>query len=216
MLLVAAATILPSPVAMPAPVSTSEPHSVGVLREGQPYALKPNSTVEKRFSIPDAEIDVRSLATRTDDSVYLSKDAGTKEIAGPLISVTDLLHPKVFELSALDENNKINTSSSACAYPESYLRTLIEGKNDCNIMKPGAGELQFFTLPFLVLSGWVLVVLTIAGLPRLYRNWRVRRWLRRVAPPGGRKQPAAPRAVPRRPAARSSSRRTSRSRRYAG
>jgi hypothetical protein len=73
---------------------------------------------------------------------------------------------------------------TACIYPEAYLRSLAGGRDDCGVLKPGQDETETLTLPFLALSGWMMVICAVAALYHFHRNWRVRRWLRRMEAQG--------------------------------
>ena len=83
-----------------------------------------------------------------------------------------------------DDKSDMFVDPTACIYPEAYLRSLAGGRDDCGVLKPGRDETETLTLPFLALSGWVLVIGAVAALHHFHHNWRVRRWLRRMEAQG--------------------------------
>lgn len=105
---------------------------------------------------------------------------------------------------------------NACVYPDSFLRNLAGGRDDCGFLKTGPDQSEFLTLPFLALSGWVLVICGVAVLYRFRREWRARRWLRRMQARGLAPIGTYPRRSPHRRSRRSSRHRGATSRRYAG
>src|SRR5690348_16436741 len=86
--------------------------------------------------------------------------------------------------AAGDDKSDMFVDPTACIYPEAYLRSLAGGRDDCGVLKPGRDETEALTLPFLALSGWMLVVCAVAALHHFHHNWRVRRWLRRMEAQG--------------------------------
>jgi len=120
------------------------------------------------------------------------------------------------KLSETDVKFAVFVNPTACVYPDSFLRTLAGGRDDCGLLKPGPDEAEFLTLPFLAVSGWVLVISGVAGLHYLHRNWRVRRWLRRMQAQGLAPSAASPRRSSQRRERRSSRHDRAGSRRYAG
>jgi len=121
------------------------------------------------------------------------------------------------KLSAVGDKSDMFVDPNACVYPDSYLRTLGGGRDDCGVLKPGTDDSEMLTLPFLALLGWVLVIGAVAALNHFHRNWRVRRWLRRMRAQGLAPSATESPPLPRRRARRSSSRHgRAGSRRYAG
>jgi hypothetical protein len=126
-------------------------------------------------------------AITTSDPIKAITRGEPEPLANSLVGVTavsDLFDAREFELSLLDENYKLYSDAGTCVYPESYLRTLAGGEDECGVLKPGAGDPEGFGLPFLALSGWALLILAVAGLHYAYGNWRVRRWRRRLLAQG--------------------------------
>lgn len=117
---------------------------------------------------------------------------------------------------------------NACVYPDSFLRNLAGGRDDCGFLRPGPDQSEIFTLPFLALSAWVLVICAVAALHHFRRKWRLQPWLRRMqaqgfapglAPgsaPGLAPISTYPRRSPYRRSRRSSRHGRATSRRYAG
>jgi hypothetical protein len=64
-----------------------------------------------------------------------------------------------------------------CIYPDSYFRSLAAGENDCRVLRPGGDDSEIFTLPFVAVSAWTLIILAGAGSYHVRRTWRARRWL---------------------------------------
>jgi hypothetical protein len=157
-----------------------------------------------------------TIRIRTEDPIAGgSTGALVREIpAAP--SVEGLFHLREFELSVSEEEYKRHSRAVSCIDRDNVLRRLAGGAEDCRAIKPGPDELEIFTLPFLAISGWALVVLVVAGLYRFYGHWRVWRWLRRMRAQGLMPIAPNPRGVPERRSRRSNSRGKSRSRRYAG
>ena len=120
------------------------------------------------------------------------------------------------KLSETDDKFDVFVDPSACIYPDSFLRTLAGGRDNCSFLKPGTDESEVLTLPFLALSGWVLVISGVAALHYYHRNWRVRRWLRRMQAKGLAPSGASPRRSSQGRPRRSSRRDRAGSRRYAG
>ena len=83
-----------------------------------------------------------------------------------------------------DDKSNLFVDPTACVYPDAYLRSLAGGRDDCATLKPGEDESETLTLPFLALSGWILVICAVAALHYFYRHWRVRKWLRRMEAEG--------------------------------
>lgn len=131
-------------------------------------------------------------------------------------SVDGLFHSKEFELSVTEEDYKRYSRPASCMNPDSLLRRLVGGADDCPAIKPGAEESEVFSLPFLAICGWALVVLAIAGLYRFYGIWRVWRWLRRMRAQGLVPSAATLRRFAARRARRASERGKPQPRRYAG
>ena len=113
-----------------------------------------------------------------------------------------------FEFTTADDNSAALFDAGGCVYPDSYLRSLGGGPDECSVLMPGEDKSAILTLPFLALSGWVLAICGLAGLRRAYGNWRTRRWVRRLHDRGLTSPPVDPR--------HSNSRGRRRPRRYAG
>ncbi len=105
---------------------------------------------------------------------------------------------------------------AACVYPDAYLRSLAGGRDDCSLLKPGTDESETFTLPFLALTVWAVLIGSIAALHHFYRNWRLWRWLRSMRAQGLVTNATSWRRPPHRRHRRSSRHRRTASRRYAG
>jgi hypothetical protein len=120
------------------------------------------------------------------------------------------------KLSATDDKFDVLVDPSACVYPDSFLRILAGGRDDCGFLNPGTDESEILTLPFLALSGWILVICVVAALYYFHRNWRVRRWLRRMQAQGFVRSPARSLRSSGHRAHRSGRRHRAGSRRYAG
>jgi hypothetical protein len=210
----AAGVVLCSLMVSAAPISTIDLHSAGLLRAA-PQSFRKTDT-------PEPSVDAPNPNTPTYDSIDPVETTAWREAEllvhdfPQITALSGLFDSKEFELSVSDDNYKKYSKPSTCVYPDSFLRTLDGGKDDCDALKPGAGESDFPALPFLAISGWALVILTVAGLYHLYGNWRVRRWLRRVGAQGGGARAANPRGIPERMARRSTSRGKPHHRRYAG
>jgi hypothetical protein len=118
--------------------------------------------------------------------------------------------------TAGDDKSDMFVDPAACVYPDAFLRSLAGGRDDCGLIKPGADVSEFQTLPFLALSAWVLVICAIAAFHRFHRNWRLRRWLRRMRAQGLAPSATNWRRPPQRRHRRSSRHGRTASRRYAG
>src|SRR5207244_11474862 len=105
------------------------------------------------------------------DAEALAGDVAVTEPLGGLFDSRPL------ELSPSDESYKIYSAPGACVYPDSYLRRLAGGPDDCQVIQPDDDESGVLALPFLAVSGWAMVILAVAGLHHFYGNWRVRRRL---------------------------------------
>ncbi len=200
----AAATILCLQSVSAAPISATDPHSGESVHGGSPSFTA--SSLIPGVHIPAAEGTLYSIEATG------WRGAGLFFEHFPTIaSVSGLFDSAEFELNVSDDKHKYSASTT-CVYPDSYLRTLGGGEDDCGVVNPDESEV--LTLPFLAILGWGLVIVTVAGLYNLCGNWRVRRSLRRVGAQGvgGAKR----RGVARGTARRSSSRSKQRSRRYAG
>jgi hypothetical protein len=212
----AAATILCLQTVSAAPISAIDPHS-GETVCGDPPPLTVSYLLEKKTIRSDSPIDLPSVHISAEGTLYSIEATGSRGAGlffdhfSTIASVSGLFDSGQFELNVSDDKHKYSASTT-CVYPDSYLRTLDGGEDDCGVVNPDESEV--FTLPFLAILGWGLVIVTVTGLYNLCGNWRVRRWLRRVGAQGvgGAKR----RGVARGTARRSSSRNGPRSRRYAG
>ena len=216
LLAAAAATILCLQTVSAAPISAIDPHS-GEPVHGGPPSFTAFSLREKKTTPSDPPSDVPSVHISVEGTLYSIEASGWRgaglffDHLSTIASVSGLFDSREFELNVSDDKHKYSISTT-CVYPDSYLRTLDGGEDDCGVVNPDESEV--FTLPFLAILGWGLVIVTVAGLYNLCGNWRVRRWLRRVGAQGvgGAKR----RGVARGTSRRSSSRSKQRSRRYAG
>jgi hypothetical protein len=143
--------------------------------------------------------------------------AGAIEATGESDPIAGWFDRQELKLSAAgDDKSEMFVDPTACVYPDAFLRSLAGGRDDCGLLRPGIDASEILTLPFLALSGWVVVVCGIAGLYYFHRNWRLWRWLRSM-----RAQGLAPiatnwRRPPQRRHRRSSRHGRTASRRYAG
>jgi hypothetical protein len=159
---------------------------------------------------------------RPNPPVPLAEDTIATRRTDPLVndtpaapSVDGLFHSREFELSVTEDEYKRYSRPASCITPDSLLRRLVGAVDDCPAIKPGAEESEAFSLPFLAICGWALVVLAVAGLYRFYGVWRVWRWLRRMRAQGFVPSITNPRRVAARRARRANSRGKPRPRRYA-
>jgi hypothetical protein len=83
------------------------------------------------------------------------------------------------EVGISDELSATQFDRDACIYPDSYLPNPGGGKDGCRFATPG-DDSGIFSVPFLALSVWALVVVAGAGFYHGYRRWRARRWLRQL------------------------------------
>jgi hypothetical protein len=162
--------------------------------------------------------DIEEAITTSDPIRATTRDDAEQFVnsLAPLISPSDLFDTREFGLGLFDANYKLYSDAGTCVYPESYLRTLAGGEDECGVLKPGGDESEGFGLPFLALSGWALVILAAAGLHYAYGNWRVRRWRRRLLAQGIVMNMPNRRRIARSKPGKSSSRAKSPHRRYAG
>jgi hypothetical protein len=196
-------TVLCMPTVSAAPVAVSDGHSAELRAEAPTDSGNPG-------------LDGSASRAPAEDSIVTR---GAEMLATDLLSspwVEGLLRSREFELSITEDEYKRHSPPAPCLNSESFLRRLAGGADDCPAFKPGADESEVFNLPFVAICGWILIVLTVAGLHRLYGIWRVRRWLRRMRALGVMPSAANPRRLHRRGARRSGSRGKSRSGRYAG
>src|ERR1700730_13582011 len=169
-----------------APISAIDPHS-GESVHGDPPSFTASSFVAKKSISSDPLIDVPSAhipAEGTLSSIAATGWRGAKLFFGhfpTIASESGLFASREFELNFADDKHKYSVSTT-CVYPDSYLRTLGGGKDECGVVYPDESEV--FTLPFLAILGWGLVIVTVAGLYNFYANRRVRRWFRRVGAQG--------------------------------
>lgn len=185
-----------------APISAADPHSAEPVR-GAP------SFVRDRTAQSDPVTDVPSIHIPAGGS---ANPSGATDWRGAKTLVNSF-DSREFELNVSDDKY---SDAAACVYPDSYLRTLAGGQDDCGVIKPGVDESEVLTLPFLAICGWAVVILAVAGLRHFYRNWRVRRWLRRAGVQRIVLGAARPRSTARDTTRRTSSRSRPRPRRYAG
>ncbi|MBV9199484.1 MAG: hypothetical protein JOY83_07045 [Alphaproteobacteria bacterium] len=120
------------------------------------------------------------------------------------------------KLGTGDDKSDMFVDPMACVYPDAFLRSLAGGRDDCGFLRPGEGESETLTLPFLTLSAWVLVICAVATLHHFHRNWQVRRWLQRMGAQGLVASGASSRRPPHRRRRRSSRQGRAGSRGYAG
>jgi len=202
MLAAAAATILCPQSVSAAPISATDPHSGEAVHGGSPSFTA--SSLIPGVHIPAAEGTLYSIEATG------WRGAGLFFEHFPTIAlVSSWFDSREFELNVADDKYKYSASTT-CVYPDSYLRTLGGGADDCGVVN--SDESEVLTLPFLAILGWGLVIVTVAGLYNVYGNWRVRRWFRRAGAQGVGVGARRPRGMAR----RSSSRSKPRSRRYAG
>lgn len=181
-----------------------------------PYGLSAEQRAETPSDPGDREPEASASGTPAADLVSVGY---AETLATDLPSarwIDGLFRSREVELSITEDEYKRHSPPASCVNSESFLRRLAGGAEDCPAMKPGTDESDVFSLPFLAICGWVVIVLAIAGLHRFYGIWRVRRWLRRMRAQGFLPSGANPRRIRARGARRSTSRGKSRSRRYAG
>ena len=185
-----------------APVSKLVPDSAQLPSEAGTRSADPAATNSDNPGDPGYAVD-RFAAPSVDDFPVIR-------------AVGDVFHSREFELDVLDDRYKPFSGPGSCLYPGTTVRGFGESAEDCRFIKPGKEESDFFNLTLLALSGWVFVILAIAGLQYFYGYWRVRRWLRRMRAAGLIPKTVNLRRSVERGARRSSSRRASRPRKYAG
>ena len=115
-----------------------------------------------------------------------------------------------------DDRFALQIDPGSCIYPDSYFRSLAAGENDCRVLRPGGDDSEIFTLPFVAVSVWTLVILAGAGSYHVHRTWRARRWLRHLRCQGLAPQKASRRGHSVRRSREPRSRARSRRRSYAG
>jgi len=211
-------TILCLQTVSAAPISAIDPHS-GEPVHGGPPSFTASPLLEKKTIPSDPLIDVPSVHIPAEGTLYSIEAMGWRgaklffDHFPTIASLSGLFDSREFELNVSDDKHKYSASTT-CVYPDSYLRTLGGGEDDCGVVNPDESEV--LTLPFLAILGWGLVIVTVAGLYNFYANRRVRRWFRRVGAQGVGVGAARQRGNARGTARRSSSRSKPRSRRYAG
>ena len=131
-------------------------------------------------------------------------------------AVDGAFHARELELNVTEEEYKRYSPPAACLNPDTILRRISGGAEDCPAIKPGPDEEEVFSLPFLAVCGWAVVVLGVAGLYRFWGVWRLRRWVHRMRALGVMPNAPSPRRTAGRRSRRSSSRGKSPFRRYAG
>jgi hypothetical protein len=184
------------PAAFCASISTLElPDAVFLPRPSPVPSLGPASGTELVTLVP------------TDLPAIMSAEL-TVGGALTLAPANNWFDSREFEFSAADHNPTAFSDAGGCVYPDSYLRSLGGGPDECRVLLPGDDRSAIVTLPFLAASGWVLAICGIAGLRRAYGKWRIRRWVRRLHALGLVFLSADSRSL--------NSRGRSRSRRYAG
>src|SRR5690242_5952227 len=67
-------------------------------------------------------------------------DATELKLSGPVGDKSDIL---------IDPN--------ACVYPDSFLRQLGGGRDNCGLLRPGPDESAVLTLPFIAVLAWTMV-----------------------------------------------------------
>ena len=115
-----------------------------------------------------------------------------------------------------DDIFALQIDPDSCIYPDSYFRSLAAGENDCRVLRPGDDDSGIFTLPFVAVSAWALVILAGAGFYHVHRTWRARRWLHHLRGQGLAPQTASRRGHAVRRSRQPRSRTRSRRRSYAG
>ena len=115
-----------------------------------------------------------------------------------------------------DDRFALQIDPGSCIYPDSYFRSLAAGENDCRVLRPGGDHSEIFTLPFVAVSAWTLVILAGAGFYHVHRTWRARRWLHHLRGQGLAPQNASRRGHSVRGSREQRSRARSRRRSYAG
>jgi hypothetical protein len=220
MLAAAVETILCLQTVSAAPISAIDPHS-GEPAQGGPPSCTAGSLLEKKTTPPDPLIDVPGAHIPDAGTLYSVEATGWPgaglffDHSPTIASESSLFDSREFEPNVADDNHKY-WASAICVFPDSYLRARGEDDDDCKVVKPDADASEVLTLPFLAILGWGLVIVTVAGSYNVFGNWRVRRWVRRVAAQGVEVGAAKQRGVARGTDRRSSSRSKPRSRRYAG
>jgi hypothetical protein len=184
---------------------TADP-AAALIVEGQPANLivppSPFARAEPRPAQPH--------------SIDPAATGGAADPASQADSIGSWFDETVLKLSATDDKFDVFVDPGACVYPDSFLRILAGGRDNCSFLKPGTDESEVLTLPFLALSGWAFLISGVAALHYFHRNWRVRRWLRRMQAQGLAPSAASPRRSPQHRERRSSRRDRASSRRYAG
>lgn len=84
------------------------------------------------------------------------------------------------EPSISDDRLALQIDAGSCIYPDGYFRSLAAGEKDCRVLRPGGDDSEIFTLPFVAVSAWTLVILAGAGSYHVHRTWRARRWLQHL------------------------------------
>jgi hypothetical protein len=131
-------------------------------------------------------------------------------------SASDWFDAGAVEPGISDDRFALQIDPDTCVYPDSYFRAPGGGGSDCRVLRPGADDTGIFTLPFLAVSAWAVIILAGAGFYRVNRTWRARRWLHHLRGQGLAPQKASRRGHAVRRSRQPRSRTRSRRRSYAG
>jgi hypothetical protein len=193
-----------------APIAVTDPHSAGPFR-GAPPVEKPTTASDAASEQIAAEIGEYTIeATGWREPELRAGDFPT------IAPMNGLFGSRESELQISDEKNKPYSDTPVCVHPDARSRMVVGSEDECRMVKSWGIESVILSVPFLALSGWALVILIVAGLYRLYGNWRIYQWLRRARARGIKVRPPRSRVAYRGTGRRTSSRGRTRSRRYAG
>jgi hypothetical protein len=151
-------------VASAAPVRPTDPYSAGFALSAPPTSETSALIVDAAALRKPAPADTLELSA---EFLTIGSASGWFDTAGvePGIS-DDSFEPKI--------------DAGSCIYPDSYFRSLAAGEKDCRVLRPGGDDSEIFTLPFVAVSAWTLVILAGAGSYHVHRTWRARRWLQHL------------------------------------
>ena len=160
-------TVLSMTVVSAAPILTVEPYPAAFALPA-PLALQTLPFVEDITALREpAPVGTLGLSM---DFLTIGSTSGWFDTAG--------------EPGISDDRFALQIDRSSCIYPDSYFHSLTTGENDCRGLRPGGDDSEIFTLPFVAVSAWTLVILAGAGSYHVYRTWRARRWLRHLRSQG--------------------------------